>query len=58
MFDLGPSVRRVNLDSVDAVIPGKDGGVVVVATRGKSQYRISVPDSVLPELIARLRRPV
>jgi hypothetical protein len=47
----------VNLDSVEYVARAKEGGVVVVGKRGKREVQINVPDSVLPELIARLRRP-
>jgi len=35
----------------------KEGGVVVVGKRGASEVHITAPDALLPELIARLRRP-
>jgi hypothetical protein len=54
-----PSSRRfVNLDSIEYVARPKEGGVVVVGKRGAREVHINVPDSLIPGLIARLRRPV
>jgi hypothetical protein len=47
----------VNLDSIEYVTRPKEGGVVVVGRRGAAEVHINVPDALLPELIARLRRP-
>ena len=59
MFPRQPARRLVTLDSVDYVVSRpKEGGVVVVGRRGEAEVHINVPDSVLPELIARLRRPL
>jgi hypothetical protein len=35
----------------------KDGSAVVIATRGRRQYRISLPENVALELAAKLREP-
>jgi hypothetical protein len=57
-FERRPARRFVNLDTVEYVIARpKEGGVVVVGKRGQAEVHINVPDSVLLELIARLRRP-
>jgi hypothetical protein len=48
----------VNLDTIEYVSRPKEGGAVVVGKRGAAEVHINVPDALLPELIARLRRPV
>jgi hypothetical protein len=47
----------VNLDTIEYVARPKEGGVIVVGKRGAREVYINVPDALLPELIARLRRP-
>jgi hypothetical protein len=47
----------VKLDSVDYAVRAKEGGIVVVGKRGAAEVHIIVPDSLIPALIARLRRP-
>ena len=48
----------MNLDTIEYVARPKEGGVVVVGKRGQAEVHINVPDALLPELIARLRRPI
>jgi len=48
----------VTLDTVEYVARPKEGGVVVVGRRGKAEVHIAVSDALIPELIARLRRPI
>jgi len=50
-------MRRVNVDSLDGVVRGKDGTAIVIATRGRRQYRISLPAEVAEALAARLADP-
>jgi hypothetical protein len=58
MFDRRPARRFVTLDTLEYVARPKEGGVVVVGRRGEAEVHISVPDSLVPELVARLRRSV
>jgi len=57
MFAAGPRPRHVNLDSVRRVAPHADGGVTVMAVRGKREYRIRIPESALAALLAKLAAP-
>jgi len=57
MFEPPPRPRHVNLDSVRRVAPNVDGGVTVMAMRGKREYRIRIPESVLATLLAKLVAP-
>ena len=50
-------MRRVNVDTIAGVIRDKDGTAIVIATRGKRQYRIRLPEGVATDLGARLREP-
>jgi hypothetical protein len=58
LFEKRPARRFVTLDTIEYVTRPKEGGVVVVGRRGDAEVHINVPDELLPELIARLRRPV
>ena len=58
LFDRPPARRFVNLDLIEYVSRSKDGGVVVAGRRGGREVHINVPDSLVPELIAKLRKPV
>jgi hypothetical protein len=57
MFDPGPRPRHVNLDQVRRVAPHADGGVTVVAMRGKREYRIRLPEAEIAVLLAKLSAP-
>jgi len=57
MFDAPPRPRHVNLDDVRRVAPHPDGGVTVLATRGKREYRIRIPDAAVAVLLAKLAAP-
>jgi hypothetical protein len=57
MFPRQPARRFVTLDTIEYVARPKAGGVVVVGKRGAAEVHINVPDALLPELIARLKRP-
>jgi hypothetical protein len=56
LFEPDPISRRVNVDKIEAVLLGEDGGAVIVAPRGGRQYRINVPREAVGDLIERLRR--
>ena len=57
LFPRQQARRLVTLDTVEYVVARpKEGGVVVVGRRGKAEVHITVPDSVVAELLARLRR--
>jgi len=58
LFERRPARRFVNLDTIEYVARPKEGGVIVVGKRGEAEVHITVSDALLPELIARLRRPV
>lgn len=47
----------VNLDTIEFVARPKEGGVMIVGRRGAREVRVNIPEALLPELIARLRRP-
>jgi hypothetical protein len=57
LFERRPARRFVNLDTIEYVTRQKEGGVMVIGKRGAAEVHINVPDALLPELIARLRRP-
>lgn len=52
-----PSRQVVNLDHIEYVARG-NGGLVVVGKRGAREVTINIPRSAVPDLIARLRRPI
>jgi hypothetical protein len=56
LFEPDPITRSVNVDKVEAVLLGQDGGAVIVAPRGGRQYRINVPREAVGDLIEKLRR--
>jgi len=57
MFAPPARVHHVNLDHVRRVAPHIEGGVTVLATRGKREYRIRIPDAEVAVLLAKLAEP-
>jgi hypothetical protein len=57
MFERGPRPHHVNRDHVRRVGPHVEGGVTALASRGKREYRIRIPEAVLATLLAKLAAP-
>lgn len=53
-----PSRQAVNIDHVEYVARTGGGDLIVVAKRGAREITINIPRSAVPDLIARLRRPI
>jgi hypothetical protein len=56
LFPKQPARRFIRLDTIEYVARPKEGGVVVVGRRGAAEVHISVPDDLLLDLIAKLRK--
>jgi hypothetical protein len=55
LFEPASRPRHVNIDRIEGILRQKDGAAVVIATRGRRQYRINLPEGVVLKLAAKLR---